>query len=101
MVLNMYFIAQSQTLQVVRKRYGTVQGHWMCLLYRFKKGQSMIRPAFRSNVIGDVPMPRQWLAQWAREVMHEDELAADSGLVRQLRNGNALQLQEAVSEQKT
>ena len=92
MVLNMYYIAQSQTLKVVRTRYGTVQGHWLCLLYRFKQGQSMIRPAFRSNVIGSESMRQQLLAQWASEVIHEDQNARDSGLQRQLRVGNQLVL---------
>ncbi|UUZ62580.1 hypothetical protein LP417_21775 [Polaromonas sp. P1-6] len=92
MVLNMYYVAQSQTLKVVRTRYGSVRGHWLCLLYRFKQGQSMIRPAFRSNVIGRKSMSQEMLAQWASEVMHEDQNAQGSGLLRQLRAGNQLLL---------
>ncbi|WP_041390408.1 hypothetical protein [Polaromonas sp. JS666] len=94
MVLNMYYIAQSQTLKVVRTRYGSVRGHWLCLLYRFTLGQSMIRPVFRSNVIGPKSMSQDMLAQWAGEVMHEDRNAQDSGLQRQLRAGNELLLKD-------
>lgn len=96
MVLNMYYIAQSQTLKVVRSRYGTVQGHWLCLLYRFKHGQSMLRPAFRSNFIGSESMPQQRLEKWASEVIHEDQSTQDSGLHRQLRVGNQLVLKSIV-----
>ena len=100
MVLTMYYVAQSQTLKVVRTRYGSVRGHWLCLLYRFKQGQSMIRPAFRSNAIGRESMSREMLAQWASEVMHEDRHAQDSGLLRQLRTGNQLLLKNPSLTQK-
>lgn len=90
MVLSMYYIAQSQSLKVVRSRYGSVRGHWLSLLYRFQKGQTMIRPVFRSDVIGQKPMSKEMLKQWADEVLHEDQSTNDSGLTRQLRTGNAL-----------
>lgn len=98
MVLSMYYLAQTQTLKVVRTRYGSVKGHWMCLLYRFKKGQSMLRPAFRSNIIGGDSMNQDDLAKWAREIMHEDRNAKDSGLLRQLRTGNNLVLKSSFFE---
>lgn len=90
MVLNMYYLAQSQALKVVRVRFGSVHGHWMSLLYRFKKGQTMIRPSFRSDVIGTNPMSKQMIAQWAYEVLQEDQNTQDSGVDRQLRAGNEL-----------
>ncbi|MCY1165257.1 hypothetical protein D9M73_51600 [compost metagenome] len=96
MALNMYYLAQSQTMKVVRTRYGSVRGHWLCLLYRFKLGQSMMRPAFRSNVIGNESLSHELLAQWASEVIHEDQTAQDSGLLRQLRAGNQLLLKESI-----
>jgi hypothetical protein len=37
-------------------------------------------------------MRQQRLAQWASEVIHEDQNARDSGLQRQLRVGNQLVL---------
>jgi len=90
MVLSMYYIAQSQSLKVVRSRYGSVCGHWLALLYRFQKGQTMIRPVFRSDVIGEQPMSKAMLKQWAMEVLHEDQCTENSGLSRQLRAGNNL-----------
>jgi len=90
MVLSMYYIAQSQSLKVVRSRYGSVRGHWLSLLYRFQKGQTMIRPVFRSDVIGKQPISKVLLKQWAEEVLHEDQSTEDSGLSRQLRAGNNL-----------
>lgn len=92
MVLSMYYIAQSQSLKVVHSRYGSVRGHWLSLLYQFQKGQTMIRPVFRSDIIGNQPMSKAMLKQWADEVLQEDKSTTDSGLSRQLRVGNALVL---------
>jgi len=94
MALIMYYIAQSDALKFVRRRYGSLQGHWLCLVYRFRQGQSMIRPAFRSTFVGERTLPPHLLSQWAADVRLEDHNAEDSGLLRQLRAGNELLLKQ-------
>jgi hypothetical protein len=70
--LCMFYIAQSDTLKVVRARYRHCHGHWMTLLYRFKDGRAMIRPAFKSTVIGAERMSEVLIKRWGADILAED-----------------------------
>lgn len=92
MVLCMYYIAQCQTLKVVRAQYGSVRGHWLTLMYRFDRGQTIIRPAFKSDFVGQPPMTQARLKRWSQDVLHDDQSCEDSRLSRQIKAGSTLVL---------
>jgi hypothetical protein len=90
MVLNLFYMAQTNTFQVVQTRYPDVSGHWMTLIYRFKSGHTMLRPAFKSNFVGGNRLSPGQIKQWASDISAEDEGYENSGLMRQIQSGNEL-----------
>lgn len=97
LVLAMYYIAQTQTLKTVRSQYGRVDGHWLCLLYRFKSGLSTMRPAYMSQVASEAMFSHDQVAQWASEASEVDAKTEESGLNRLLRKGEELIIQPGVN----
>lgn len=92
LVLDMYYLAQTQTFSTVRAHMGTIEGHWLTLLYRFKSGASTLRPVYRSSVIGAGMLSPSQLARWAAEVVEEDAQREQSAIATHLRRGDELVL---------
>lgn len=87
LVLAMYYIAQTQTVETVRRQFGNVEGHWLCLIHRFKSGTSTMRPVYMSHVASKTLFSPAMVAQWASEASDADLLRDESELSRLLRRG--------------